>query len=115
MLTMKPANLFLFRANFERRFPVVTAQSAREGLAILEKQKDEINVVISDMSMPLQNGVDFIREAHQLVNRPISYYILSGFDFNDEVEEALNEGLIKKFLTKPFDDQEIEQLLTGNE
>jgi len=100
-------NLFIFRANFKNKFNVITSSSPKEALLKLEKHKDQIIVVISDMRMPVMNGVEFIVKARQ-IHDSIFYYILTGFDFNEEIEKALKENLIHKLFNKPFDVKEIE-------
>ena len=95
-------NLFLFQKSFEKHFNIVTATSGEEGLDKLQSHANDIIVVISDMRMPGMNGVEFIRKAKERFNN-IAYYILTAFNFNTEIEEAVNEKLIDKFFTKPFD------------
>lgn len=106
----EPANLFLFKASFQNSFKIYTANSGIEGLEILASNSDEIIVVISDMRMPKMNGVQFIKQAKGKYDS-IGYFILTGFDFNEEIEEALKGGLINKFFTKPFDTDLIESAI----
>ena len=99
-------NLTLFKHNFKKNYNVLTAESGEDGLKILKENQD-ISVVISDMKMPGINGVEFVRKAKN--NFPdISYYILTGFDINDEIANALNEKIIEKYFRKPFKKKEIE-------
>ena len=99
-------NLTLFKHNFKKNYNVLTAESGEDGLKILKENQD-ISVVISDMKMPGINGVEFVRKAKN--NFPdISYYILTGFDINDEIANALNEKIIEKYFRKPFNKKEIE-------
>lgn len=95
-------NLFLFEKIFEHDFKVVTAPSGQEGLEKLEKYSGQIDVVISDMRMPLMNGLEFISEAKGLFP-DTSYFILTGYEFNTELEDALEMNLIDKVYKKPFD------------
>ncbi|MFY0685827.1 MAG: response regulator [Cyclobacteriaceae bacterium] len=106
----EPANLFLFKARFSREYPVYTAESAQVGLKELEDHKDKIIVVISDMRMPQMNGVEFIRKARQTFDKLV-YFILTGFEYDQEIEEALNKKLISRFFTKPFDKREIDEAI----
>jgi two-component system, response regulator, stage 0 sporulation protein F len=39
------------------------------------------------------------------------YYILTGYDITDEIQEALNAKLILKYFRKPFDINEIENAI----
>ncbi len=104
-------NLFLFKANFRNKYNIYLAQSGKEGLDILQNHQNEIIVVISDMRMPKMSGVEFIREA-KVVHPSIAYFILTGYDYNEEIDKALKEGVIQKFFTKPFDLAEIESAIS---
>ncbi|HCT29761.1 MAG TPA: response regulator [Bacteroidales bacterium] len=105
----EPINLLLFKANFKKKFEVITAKSGNEGLTILNNNPDT-KVVISDMKMPGMSGLEFIRIAKQ--NYPnVSFYILTGFDITDEISNALEEKLIHKYFKKPFNINEIEKAI----
>ena len=57
-------NLELLQLTFMNELEVMTAASAREGLQILDRNPD-IQIVISDLKMPVMNGLDFIKEIKQ--------------------------------------------------
>lgn len=99
-------NLTLFKLNFKHHFNVLIAESGEEGLQQIKTNPD-IDAVISDMKMPGMNGVDFIKLAKKDFPH-ISYFILTGFDINEEIADALNEKLILKYFRKPFNIKEIE-------
>ena len=104
------SNLFIFERTFEEKYNVLTAMSAKLGLAKLEEHATQIIVVISDMRMPVMNGIEFIKIAKEKYKN-IAYFILTGFDYNDEIQEALKSKLIHKFFTKPFDINEIDDAI----
>ncbi|MEO9872381.1 response regulator [Ekhidna sp.] len=104
------ANLLLFRVSFEGERDVLVASTPEEGLRKLDENRARIKAVISDMHMPQMNGVQFIQKAQEK-NNDIPYFILSGYAFNDEIDQALRQKTIKKFFTKPFDRKEIEDSL----
>jgi response regulator RpfG family c-di-GMP phosphodiesterase len=99
-------NVIIFESCFQSKYKVITALSPSEGLEKLAYHKDDIIVVISDMRMPGMNGIEFIRKAREKFNN-IAYFILSGYDFDNEIREALRTKLIYKFLRKPFEFKEI--------
>ncbi|WP_421879204.1 response regulator [Marinoscillum sp.] len=103
-------NLFVFKANFNRKFEVITTLSPLDALEQLELHHDEIIVVISDMRMPVMNGVEFIKKAKAKYNN-ICYYILTGYGHNEEIEAALESRIIEDYFTKPFDAVEIEKAI----
>jgi response regulator RpfG family c-di-GMP phosphodiesterase len=102
-------NLTLFKLNFKKEYNVLTAESGEDGLSIL-KENNLISAVISDMKMPEMNGVEFIRTAKNMFPE-IPYFILTGFDINEEIADALNEKVIEKYFRKPFNKREIEDAI----
>lgn len=103
-------NLFVFKANFNRKFQVLTSVSPVLALEELDIHHDDIIAVISDMKMPVMNGVEFIRKAKEKYAN-IFYFILTGFGHNPEIEEAMATNLILKYFQKPFDVEEIESAI----
>ena len=95
-------NLFLFERSFSSAYKVITANSGEEGLKKLHESAHEIIMVITDMRMPGMDGIAFIRKAKEKFHN-IAYYVLTAFNFNEEVNSAIEEKLIDNFFTKPFD------------
>lgn len=105
----EPNNLLLFKAAFRKSYQVITADSGKEGLEKLEASPN-IELVISDMKMPDMSGVAFVKEARKR-NFDKYFFILSGFDFNEEIEAALAENLIDRSFKKPFSLTEIQEVM----
>ncbi len=95
-------NLFLFERSFSSTYKVITANSGEEGLKKLEQSAHDIIVVITDMRMPGMDGIEFIRKAKEKFNN-IAYYVLTAFNHSVEIDKAIEDKLIDKFFTKPFD------------
>ncbi|MEP1096733.1 MAG: response regulator [Cyclobacteriaceae bacterium] len=106
-------NLFLFEKTFERDFHLLTALSGMEGLEKLQEHEKRIKVVISDMRMPSMNGLEFVAKARSRFDK-ISYFILTGYSFNEELESALERKLIDKIFNKPFDYESIKEAVGLN-
>jgi response regulator RpfG family c-di-GMP phosphodiesterase len=101
----EPMNLMLFELNFGNNYRIYTAESGISGLEILEANP-EISVVFSDMRMPGMSGIEFVREAKK--NYPtVKFLILTGFGITDEIQNALQSGLIAKYISKPFNMKDI--------
>ncbi len=98
-------NLMLFEANLDHKYNILTALEGYLGLEVLSKNND-IKIVISDMKMPKMNGIEFIINAKKLLPH-IIFYIISGFDITDEIQESLDNGLIQKYFKKPFNMNEL--------
>ena len=91
-------------------YRVLTAHSGPEGLEQLKAHSSEIIVVISDMRMPGMNGIEFIRTARK-EHQNIAYFILTAFSSNEQIEEALQDHVIHRFFTKPFNIEEIKKAI----
>lgn len=101
-------NLFLFEKIFENSFRVLTSSSGLEGLEKLKQENGHIEVVISDMRMPEMNGLQFITKARESFKSTL-YCILTGYEFNTDLEKALDTKIIDKIFKKPFDFELIKQ------
>lgn len=98
-------NLELLQLTFMNDLEVVTASSAMEGLDILEKQPD-IHVVISDLKMPVMNGLDFIKEIKKKDYGKVCM-LLTGFMESEVMLEGFNKELIFRYMMKPWKREEL--------
>ena len=85
-------------------YKVLTANNGQEGLELLATQN--VDVIISDQRMPGMTGVEFLRTVKTLYPDTVRI-VLSGFTELQSVTDAVNEGAIYKFLTKPWDDDRL--------
>jgi CheY-like chemotaxis protein len=98
-------NLELLQLTFMDELEVLTANSAREGLEILEMNPD-IQVVISDLKMPVMNGLDFIKQVKQKSMERVCM-LLTGFVESEVMLEGFNKELIFRYLMKPWRKDEL--------
>lgn len=93
-------NLMLFERIFKKQFNIITVLSAEEGLVKLAAE-EQIDIIITDLSMPGMDGIEFIKQAHK--KHPSKrYFILTGHDDHPEIETLLREGVLTAQLNKPF-------------
>ncbi|NMM27633.1 MAG: EAL domain-containing protein [Glaciimonas sp.] len=85
-------------------YQILTANSGAEGLALLEDKA--VDVIVSDQRMPGMMGVDFLRAAKEKYPDTVRI-VLSGYTELKSVTDAINEGAIYKFLTKPWEDNQL--------
>ncbi len=82
-------------------YKILTANNGAEGLAILKQQP--AHVIVSDQRMPEMVGSEFLALAKEMLPDTIRI-ILSGYTELSSVTDAINQGAVFKFLTKPWDD-----------
>ena len=100
----EPNNLNSFKASFRRVFNVFTAESAEEGKKILETE--DIHVILSDQRMPKMTGIEFFQSILATHPDPISILITGYTDIN-AVIDAINVGQVYKYLSKPWNEEDI--------
>lgn len=82
-------------------YRILTAGGGEEGLDVLATH--EVDVILSDQRMPGMTGVEFLRRVKSIHPRTVRM-VLSGYTELQSITDAINEGAIYKFLTKPWDD-----------
>ncbi|WP_258194501.1 response regulator [Janthinobacterium sp. PAMC25594] len=87
-------------------YHILTANSGQEGLDVLASHA--VDVIVSDQRMPGMLGADFLRKAKLLCPQTIRI-MLSGYTELQAVTDAVNEGAIFKFLTKPWEDHQLRE------
>lgn len=101
-------NLISFRATFRRYYKIFTAISGKEGMGILKKEK--IHLIITDQRMPEMTGVEFLEKILNEYPDAIRM-ILTGFSDMDAIIQAINSGRVFRYITKPWDEQELKMTI----
>ncbi len=87
-------------------FQILTALSP--GVAFEYLAKQPVQVILSDQRMPEMSGTEFLARVRQLYPDTIRI-VLTGYTDLDSVTGAINRGAIYKFLTKPWDDDQLRE------
>lgn len=86
---------------------VEEASNGKEALEILENM--DIDLVITDMRMPIMDGVELAKRCH--IEFPhVKIIVLSGYSDFDYVRNSLKQG-VKDYLLKPVAPDELEETL----
>jgi two-component system, probable response regulator PhcQ len=95
---------------FEKNFRIYTAVSAAEGFRVLQEHHEEIGLIMSDQRMPGEKGVQFLeraRQAHPCIIRILA----TAYADIEAAISAVNSGAIYRYVTKPWEMAELEQIL----
>ena len=84
------------------------ALSAPEALKLMEQLKPEL--VMTDIHMPVLNGLELIEHSKRILPLPPKFVILSGYDDFGYAHQAMRQR-VAEYLLKPIDDEEIEAVL----
>src|SRR5690606_22236942 len=101
-------NLFSFKATFRMKYQVHTAISGDAAMEILKKKP--INIIITDQRMPNMTGVEFLEEVLKVYPDPMRI-LLTGYADMGAVVDAVNRGKIFHYLTKPWNEDELDKTI----
>ena len=87
-------------------YKIFTASSGKEGLELLNTLEEPVSLIISDQRMPEMSGVQFLEKARKIFP-DAGRYLLTGYSDMDAVVDAVNKGEIHRYLTKPWNDDEL--------
>ncbi|AOE83124.1 diguanylate cyclase [Pseudomonas sp. TCU-HL1] len=85
-------------------YQILTATRAQDAFGLLAKY--EVQVILSDQRMPEMSGTEFLSRVKDLYPDTVRM-VLSGYTDLKTVTDAINQGAIYKFLTKPWDDNQL--------
>jgi CheY-like chemotaxis protein len=94
---------------FEDDYEVLTSSSARDALALLERE-GPVAVVISDQRMPEMTGVEFLARVFAMHPTTVRI-ILTGFADMDAIIRAINDGHVYAYITKPWEPDQLKQVV----
>ncbi len=82
-----------------KNFLIETALGPQEGLRILSR-KGPFAVIVSDLRMPVMDGIQFLSKAKTITPDSVRIILTGNADLQNAIE-AVNQGSIYRFLTKP--------------
>lgn len=101
-------NLISFKANFRLKYQVLTAISGDEALKIMEAKV--VDIIITDQRMPNMTGVEFLEKVLEKFPEPMRI-LLTGYADMSAVIDAVNKGKIFHYLTKPWNEEELDMTI----
>jgi len=100
----EPANLRVLERLFRPAYRVVTAPSGAEALALLEKH--DVALLISDQRMPEMTGIELMTKTVDIRPHMVKI-LLTGYTDVSAIIAALNSGLVYRYLTKPWNNDDL--------
>jgi len=91
--------LAAFRRQLRKQFSLETAKSGQEGLEML-RTNGPFAVVVADLRMPGMDGIQFLTRVKEISPDTIRMMLTGHADLSTAID-AVNEGNIFRFLTKP--------------
>ncbi len=87
------------KRQLRKRFHVETALGPEEGLKTIAA-RGPFAVIVSDLRMPVMDGIEFLSRASKIDSDSVCIMLTGNADLQNAIQ-AVNEGNIYRFLTKP--------------
>ncbi len=94
---------------FQDDYDVSTTTDAREALRILD-EKAPMALVLTDQRMPSMTGVEFLTKVWERHPSTVRM-ILTGFADMGAIIDAINDGHVYAYITKPWEPDELKQVV----
>lgn len=91
-------------------FELIIGNSGKEGLELLKQH--EVQIVVSDMRMPEMSGAEFLTEVQKEYPDTVRM-ILTGYSDMDSTVDAINNGGVFSYISKPWNRDELLNQLTN--
>ncbi|MFG0247795.1 MAG: response regulator [Phycisphaeraceae bacterium JB051] len=95
---------------FGKHFATLTARSTDEAIALLKENSDRVGVLMTDQRMPKRLGLDLlmhVRDEYPHIVRILT----TAYAELDNAIDAVNKGEIYRYITKPWNIQELKETL----
>ena len=86
------------------------AQNGQEGLELFKAHENEIDLIITDVNMPVMNGLDMVKEIKK-INLNIPIIVATAFSNKEYLLEAIDIG-VDKYVLKPIDIAKLLQVMS---
>jgi DNA-binding NtrC family response regulator len=104
----EPEILFSLRGLLRKEFEIHTAESGTEAIEVLKQHP--IHVIMTDQRMPGMTGVQLLHRVEGEYPQAIRI-VFTGYADIKAVIDAVNQGHIYRYITKPWDPDELLSVL----
>jgi serine phosphatase RsbU (regulator of sigma subunit) len=94
-----PKILAAFQRQLRKKVVIETVESGAEGLEVLRRD-GPFSLVVTDYCMPSMNGIEFLGRAREIAPETVRIMLTGSADLGAALQ-AVNQGNIFRFLTKP--------------
>lgn len=89
----------------------IEASDGNEGLRMLLENRDDIDLIITDLHMPGIGGVELLSKMHDtgyFTDVPI---VVISTDINESTQQHCRQYGVRRFLAKPFSQDDVARML----
>ncbi len=106
----EPINRTLVARVLQSRYNIAEAGTVAEAVSLLEKQASTISLILCDYLMPGDLGTELASVVKEKWPN-ITFLLLTGYDTDETIERALEDGSVCEILAKPWRSRALKELL----
>ena len=99
-------NLQLLKRTLRGAYNIKTAHNGLEALDLIDKEGEDISLIVSDQKMPEMEGTEFLKKVNEK-NPDIVKILLTGHQDTEIIVSAINECQLYQYILKPFEPEEL--------
>jgi CheY-like chemotaxis protein len=94
-------------------YEIQIAENGVKAIEMYEENRDNIDLIFMDMSMPLMDGIEATEKIREKFGNEVEIHALTANAFQEDKENCLAAGM-DGFLTKPLKIDEISKVIVSN-
>jgi two-component system response regulator YesN len=95
---------------FEEYEVMSNFQNGSLALEYLKEKEVDVDLVITDIKMPIMTGIELIEKSEEELHKPPAFIVLSGYDDFNYVRDSMKAGATN-YLLKPIREEELKKAL----
>lgn len=103
-------NRIVFEQSFNDEFAIQVVDGPEAALSFMAETGSNVAVVVTDMRMPTMTGDQLLRHVKERWPSTIRI-VLTAYNNVEPILAAINDGLVARYLVKPWDRDELAQVL----
>ena len=104
----EPANRTVFEITFGKQFRIKSVSSAEAAIALMGQE--QVAVIVTDQRMTGMSGDELLRRVKEMSPDTVRMIVTAYSDL-EPILNAVNEGLVARYVIKPWDRAELEEIL----
>ena len=89
------------------------AENGAEGIHLLENSKDEIELIISDLEMPVMDGMEFIQKCREMPKYEDTPCLIYTSNIKPDLRDRLKTHGIQAILPKPLKENHMMKIVSS--